>query len=106
MHKLKLQFVLVAELRVIRLAAEQRFGAQINFIIQRAFSIHDCVKLLSVHGRPPDWFSRAAVGNLSVAGFAARRIKNLVYRYGPTAVVRIRAANNPALSPPISLPSA
>src|SRR5438045_1425598 len=50
MHQLELQFVMVAELRVLRLAAEQRLGLQINFVIQRAFAVHDGVKLFSVHG--------------------------------------------------------
>jgi hypothetical protein len=53
-HDLELQLVLVTEFCVVGLAAEERFGAQVDFVVQCAFSIHDGVELLSVHSRPPN----------------------------------------------------
>jgi hypothetical protein len=59
------------------LAAQQRLGPQVHFIVQRAFSIHGGVKLLSVHGVPPGCRllgilqKKEAKGNFSPARLAA-----------------------------------
>jgi hypothetical protein len=52
MDDLELQFVRVAEFLKIFLAREQRLGIQIEFVVERSFTIHDRIKEFPVHSVP------------------------------------------------------
>jgi hypothetical protein len=49
---LELQFVSVAKILEIFLAGKERFGIQVDFVIERPFTIHDGIKMLAIHRAP------------------------------------------------------
>ena len=52
-NDLKLQLVAIAQLVVLRLAAQQRLGVQVQLVVQRPVAAHERVKLFPVHRFPP-----------------------------------------------------
>jgi hypothetical protein len=50
--QLELQFVRVAKILEIFLAGKERFGIQVDFVIERPFAIHDGIKMLAIHRIP------------------------------------------------------
>ena len=52
MDELELQFIRIAKSFEIFLTGKERLGVQVNFVIERPFTIHDGIKMLAIHRTP------------------------------------------------------
>src|SRR5580704_10270028 len=72
MDELELQFIRVAKSLEIFLAGKERFGVQVDFVIERSFTVHDGIKMLAIH-RTPSFSNAPLLRRVEIAAAIASK---------------------------------